>query len=450
MLQLGTDSWRGPLGEVVTPETVTQVTQAFAAVVPAQQVAIAYDGRHRSPEFAEIVARVLRGNGRTVYLAGEVTPTPVLSWWLREQGLDAGIMVTASHNPATDNGLKFKAAYGGPLDRATTQAIAQAYGQQAVQWGDLPPTRVSMLPAYCAHLAQVIDLDAIRAAALPVVVDVMHGAVQGLFSELVPSITTLAGTVCPNFGQRCPEPIQRNLAPLQAALQTEPHYAVGLATDGDGDRLGVMLDGGRWLGAQDMILLLSRHLIQQRQVPGIIVKTAAVTDKLALLGRPVREVPVGFQAITQAMVQESVAIGCEESGGYGCALHLPERDGMFTGLLLLELLALSGERHLSACLGEPIAYERRDLRLEAMPDLASLLGAETFVGSRVQDVRCYQHPRGHLNGVKYYLPDAWVMWRCSETEPLARVYVEADNPELLQHYMAAAELRLRCSLSTAS
>ncbi len=307
-----------------------------------------------------------------------------------------------------------------------------------------------MLPAYCAHLAQVIDLEAIRAAALPVVVDVMHGAVQGLFSELLPHITTLAGTICPDFGQRCPEPIQRNLAPLKAALQANPAYAAGVATDGDGDRLGVMLEGGRWLSAQDMILLLSRHLIERRQVPGMIVKTAAVTDRLDHLGRPVREVPVGFQAITQAMIEEPVAIGCEESGGYGCALHLPERDGIFTGLLLLELLTLSGCRYLSDCVPNPIAYERRDLRFDYLPELASLLQAETFGGSPITEIRRYQHPRGHLNGVKYYLPDAWVMWRCSETEPLARVYVEADSPERLQYYVAAAERRLRCSLSTAS
>jgi phosphomannomutase len=445
---------------------VEQVAQALADCLnegcfdqpesnTAKQVAIAYDSRRRSREFAHLFAQVLSGNGIGVLLANRITPTPVLSYTVKARSLNVGVAITASHNPPEYNGFKFKGAYGGPFLLEATQQIEQHLGQSPVRSSQDSIQFDNFLPDYCEHLRSLVDLDAIGKAGLQVLVDSMGGVGQHLFESLLTphgcQVTTLDGEAREDFGGRTPEPIAKHLQPLQLALQ-EGNYALGMATDGDGDRLGVLLEDGTWLSAQETILLLADYLLNQRGIPGDIVKTSSVTDKLRELfpSRHIWDVQVGFPYICRKMLAGDVALGVEESGGYGCSLHLPERDGFFSGLVLLEMLAQSGYRTLEDYVAAKreqlgcIYYDRVDCCYTG-ENFASLLPTlaqspphriDRFEVRHVDEFRTHL---GVLNGLKFRLEGdpRWLLLRASETEPLLRVYAEGRSPQEVAQLIAA-------------
>ena len=254
----GTDGWRGILGEDMTAETVARVVQAFAEYLRGRNarrgVAIAYDGRAFSLGFSVLSARILSANGFVVVRSDRVLPTPVLSWTVSARGHDAGIMFTASHNPPKYNGTKFKAACGGPFMTEETHAVERLLGRTPPPLGGQAGRPADLLSPYCEHLARLIRFDIIRAARLHVIIDSMWGAGATILEDLLRrngcAARTIAGTPEHDFCGRSPEPVERNLSPLMDAMRSDPSAAVGFATDGDADRLGVVLDGGRWLSAR--------------------------------------------------------------------------------------------------------------------------------------------------------------------------------------------------------
>lgn len=458
----GTDGWRATLDKEINPSTVAVAAQAFAEYVRAQAperalVAVGYDTRRCSADFASLFARVLSGNGIEVILSDRAVPTPVLSFTVVDRHCFAGVMITASHNPPAYNGIKFKAAYGGPFSLEQTRGVeAMLYGTPPVL-SETVPAAENLLPPYVAHIETLIDFTPIRRAGLTVLVDSMGGAGGTLIEDILKrngcKAATIFGSPAEDFYGRLPEPVASNLTPLGEAL-CAGSYALGVATDGDADRLGVCLETGGFLSAQTTILLLVDYLKRVRKQPGGIVHTSSVTGLLKkhFLSpeTPVYDVQVGFKYITDIMVRETICFGGEESGGFGYAMHLPERDGVFSALLFLEMLSASGCSTLSAYVAQreselgKVHYGRIDAPCNR-PDRSELLprlhnkALSSVAGFRVTEEQTFLSSRGVINGIKYVLEGdcRWLLLRASETEPLIRYYAEGQNDSEVNSLLAA-------------
>ncbi len=400
-------------------------------------VLVGHDTRFLGARFAEAVAAVLAGAGLRARLCGQPLPTPALSFAVREMGAAGAVMVTASHNPPEWNGLKLKGPHGGPVDETFTGRVEAAVPEAEPPLGE-PAGAFDPLTAYRARLRELADVEAIAAARPRVICDPMHGSgagvLVGLLREAGVDAREIRGAPDPSFGGLRPEPIAPNLSPLQAAVRASVTPAVGLATDGDADRVGAVDEGGAIVDAQRIFSLLLRHLARDRGLRGTVAKTYAVTemvDALAVrMGLPLRILPVGFKHVTAVALREPLLIGGEEAGGIGVGIHLPERDGILCCLLLLSAMARAGRSlqglvsDLLAELG-PHVYGRIDLPLseaERATALAALREPPAeLAGMPVTAVE-------RLDGVKVRLGEhGWLLWRASGTEPLLRVYAETDD-----------------------
>jgi phosphomannomutase len=451
----GTDGWRGVLGDEMNEKSVSLVAQAFADYISsssgnARPVVIGYDSRRNSPSFAKLFAEILSGNKIKVFLSTIVIPTPVLSYAVRHFKASSGVMITASHNPSHYNGVKFKGAYGGPFATEETHKIEKMIGKSVSPNNKSHVQHVEFLPPYIEHLKKQIDVAAIGKSGLELAVDSMGGAggvlIGSILQEYGVKTTTMFGEPTQDFSGRLPEPIAKNLDPLQAFLSGHQAVAFGVATDGDADRLGVLLDGGTWLSAQETILLLAEYIVESKKLSGDIVKTASVTEKVRTYfqngSRRVIDVQVGFKYICETMLTRKVAAGFEESGGYGFGNHLPERDGIFSALLMMEMIAHSGYKSLSSYVKEKrqrfgaIHYDRIDIEYpgERGTDLLAKLNAEppgSLKNFQVKEIAPYYSSRGSVNGLKFFLSgeNRWLLLRTSETEPLARIYAEGESDD---------------------
>lgn len=452
----GTDGWRGILGSEMNDENIALVAQAFADYLKENfkgkniKAAIGFDGRISSDEFARSFAEILSGNGIEAFLSDAVVPTPVLSYYVKAMELDAGVMITASHNPAKYNGVKFKANYGGPFLTEETLKVEELLEEAPIQRSEDHIRITNLLPVYIEQIEKYINFEVIKNSGIKVLIDSMSGAGQKILQSLLEkhgcAASTIFGEAEEDFSGRSAEPIEKNLQHLGRELAANPVYALGIATDGDADRLGVMLDGGKWLSAQETILLLTDFIINGKKQDGHIVKTSSVTDKLRsnfeTADRKVFDVQVGFKYICEKMIAEEVAIGCEESGGYGYKGHIPERDGILSGLLLTEMLASSGFKSLSAYAENKrkefgnIHYDRIDYmyekedRIDKLPALYNNPPSKVC-SFKIKDMDKYFSSRGIINGLKLYLEgdSRWLLLRASETEPMVRIYAEGQSDE---------------------
>lgn len=451
----GTDGWRARLGEEMNEDTIAIVAQAFADYIKENSdaenlsVAIGYDTRLASDSFAKVFSRVLSGNEIEVFLSDQIVPTPILSFAVKIRGCCAGVMITASHNPPEYNGVKFKSCQGGPFSSDETKKIEKLLYQSAVKESEKNILKCNFIPEYVSHLENLIDFEKIKTAQLPVLIDSMGGAGLKILEHILKTkgcpVETIYGTKSQNFHGRLAEPIEANLSPLMTHLK-KGNYAVGLATDGDADRLGVCLEDGRWFSAQKTILLLADYIKNIRKIPGHIVKTSSVTDKLtAAFKSPevnVYEVQVGFKYIADVMVEENIAFGGEESGGFGYGMHLPERDGIFSALIILEMLASSPYKKISeyvdsrlSVLGD-VFYDRIDY-LYDKPDKNTLLPelskskSEMLGKFKITEIKKYYTSRGVINGLKFVFEGncRWLLIRSSETEDIIRFYAEGNSGE---------------------
>lgn len=455
----GTDGWRDLLDSGINEETTAVVAQAFADYVNGTEgggrVAISYDTRRNSSLFAGIFAGVLSGNGIEVLLSDRVTPTPVLSFTTLAEKCNAGVMITASHNPPVYNGIKFKSSLGGPFSLEQTREVERLLGASPVRRSDSCIRKVNMLPAYIEKIESLIDFGAIRESGIKVLVDSMGGAGLELTASILQKHGCLAETIfgraSETFNGRLAEPVEKNLGPLKEALRNGD-YSIGVATDGDADRLGVCLDNGEWLSAQKTILLIVDYLKRIRKAHGGIVKTSSVSDKIRVNfeseSTPVYDVQVGFKYIADLMYTRDIAFGGEESGGFGYGMHIPERDGIFSSLLVTEMLAVSPFRRLSEYVRERISvlgdihYDRIDMHYDR-PDKNNLLPwlwedvPSSFAGLAVGSSLSFQSSRGIVNGVKLVLEGncRWLLIRCSETENMIRLYAEGQNASEVSHFL---------------
>ncbi|HEX6989793.1 MAG TPA: phosphoglucomutase/phosphomannomutase family protein [Bacillota bacterium] len=474
-IRFGTDGWRAVIGEDYTTTNVARVAQATADWLhrqgrDGQGLIVGYDTRFQSRRFAEEAAAVLAANGIRVLLCSRPAPTPAVSWAIRRHGLAGGVMITASHNPPEYNGFKLKAHYAGPalpemtaeLERILEEQQARGLEPRRLDVADLP-RRVDAFdpgPDYLQQLGSYVDLNAIGRAGLRVVVDFMHGAGRGFLDHILEvagvEVVPVRGEPRPDFGGAPPEPIARNLRPARAAVIMH-RAAAGLCLDGDADRVAAVDEDGRVVDAHRVFALLLQHLHEDRGLDGMVVKTFAGSRMIPRLARayglPYEETPVGFRHVCEHALRETVLIGGEESGGIGVRDHIPERDGILCNLLLLEMMVQRGcgPGQLVERLMEQVGrhhFAREDLRLAARQkeDLMRTLREappDRFAGFAVTHI-------DSLDGVKLILGDhGWILFRPSGTEPVVRIYAEADDPAKLRRLMAAGTARARGSTDAA-
>ena len=451
-IKFGTDGWRAVIAEDFTFANVARVAQATADYwnanpVPGteKKVVVGYDRRFLSNEFARCTAEVFAGNGFEVVLTPEPTPTPSVSFAVKQLRALGGVMITASHNPPRFNGFKLKSHYGGSSDSETCKAIED--------WLDKNPVRSHKLadaleakqflvkdvrPAHYAALKKLVDFKVITNSKLRFAHEALFGVGAGCFEQLLAGttckVTTLNGAHDPLFGGINPEPIEKNYGRSQAYLRKHPHDLC-LVTDGDADRVGGMDGRGNYLTTHILICLLLQHLFINRQLRGRMVKaltTTSMLDKMcAAYGIEMIETGVGFKYICAEMLKGNVLLGAEESGGIGFPGHIPERDGIAAGLMLLEMLAVERKplNKLIARLEKkfgPHCYGRIDtlFPLEKRNGLMNFLQRcppEKLLRSPLADVKSF-------DGVKFVAQDgSWLMLRSSGTEPILRIYAEAKS-----------------------
>jgi len=443
-IRFGTDGWRAVMADDFTFDNVRLVSQAVAGLIREDGgsragVPVGYDVRFLGARFAGAVASVLKANGVEAVLPDGPVTTPMVSCQVVADGAPLGVSITASHNPPEYNGFKIKAAFGGSAPPEITERVESLIGREAVRpgGGDVAARR-SFLPAYAPRLRALVDLRLLRRTPLRAVVDSMHGSGGRILETLVGRGRTRVETVRaepdPLFGGQAPEPRPDSLGPLrEAVVRMRAH--VGIATDGDGDRVAACDETGRVLSPFQVFSLVALHLIEQKGWRGGIARTFAntlVAERIARrFGLPFYDLPVGFKHVAKLMREQDVLIGGEESGGIGVKGFLPERDGILIGLLMLEMLA-TGERRLSRRLAAiekeygRFFYRRVDL---GMPVEAAREAVGRLQG-RPPDRLAGRPVRGvdTLDGVKLLLGDAgWILFRGSGTEPVLRIYCEARS-----------------------
>ena len=444
-IRFGTDGWRGVIADDFTFDNLALVAQATAEyfeTVPdcERTVLVGYDVRFLSPQFASTVAEILAGNGFRVLLMDRAYPTPYVSFEVQRLGLVGGIVITASHNPANFNGFKVKAAYGGSATPMITSQIESRIGQNPVRRSKTGIEKVPPTPEYTRRLQSLVDWDRITSSDLQVVIDSMHGCGGRLLEDMLAgsrcTVQTIRSTPDPLFGGIHPEPMMPQLEPL-AQLVASSGSDIGLATDGDADRLGVVSDKGQFISTLQVLPLLLLHVYRNRGWRGAVAHTFSQSQ---LIGRiasaldvEIFETPIGFKNIADLMLRQSILISGEESGGIGLSRHLPERDGLLIHLLLLDLLARR-EKSLSELILEmwhefgEFHYDRRDLHLplqesKRLIEILTNQPQEQFCGRSIRELQT-------LDGAKFMLDeDSWILFRRSGTEPVLRIYCEAPTQE---------------------
>jgi phosphomannomutase len=477
-IHFGTDGWRAVISDTFTFHNLRLVAQAIADAVRSEswnngaiigeapdpnRMIVGFDTRFLSDRYATEVARVLAGNGYTVYLTQADAPTPAISYTVAEMKAIAGIVITASHNAPRYNGVKLKGAYGGSALKEQCRRV-EVYLNDNEERGRGPNLmdyeqarksgllrRFNPLPAYYAHLRNLIDFDAIAENPQRVVVDSMYGSGRGVIKGILKGtgceVMEIRGEMNPGFGGVHPEPISRYLGSLAGAISTGMGD-LGLATDGDGDRIGAMDERGNFVDPHKIMALALRYLVEKRGWSGKVVRTVSTTRMIDRLAKnfdvPVVETPVGFNYIADHMLKDDVLIGGEESGGISFKGHIPEGDGALMGLLLVELVAsLKASLHeLVTDLLEnvgPAHYQRTDLRLSrpvTKDKMTAQLLDETppaIGGEKVVEVQS-------TDGVKYILADdSWLLIRPSGTEPVLRVYAEGRSEGMVQALLTYGE-----------
>lgn len=453
-IKFGTDGWRAIIGKDFIPSNIIQVIQAFCdwrlKTDPARKmVYVGFDRRLHSEESAKLVCEVLAGNGFTAFLSKQFCPTPAISWLVKNSDAFAGIMVTASHNPANWNGIKFKEEYGGSASPEYTSEVEkqveinfekgrepqllsfdEALAQKKIKLFD-PHTD------YLHHLKNLVDFKAIEKSSFRLLHDPLYGASTHFFKILFPQHVDEIHTEADiTFGGLNPEPIDKNLSLLLEKMKTGK-WAIGIANDGDADRIGVVDDKGDYVNSHEIFSLLLMHYVEDKKLSGPIVKSVSTTRMVDILcqkyGLEVIETPIGFKHICKNLVEKNALMGGEESGGISFAPHVHERDGVLNGLMLLDMMVHRKKTlsQLRSDLFQKVGnfyFDRWDIHVEI--EKINLLKKNlqktppsSLAGKKVVLIN-------PVDGFKYILEDeSWVLIRPSGTEPLLRLYAEAGSKE---------------------
>jgi phosphomannomutase len=462
-IKFGTDGWRGIIADDFTFDNVRRVAGAIASYIlkyeDAQRgVIIGYDTRFASQRAAQVAAEVIAIAGIPVELANDYTPTPAVSYAVKDKGAAGGVMVTSSHNPWNWNGVKFKGKFGGSATPGIMKRVEEELHAGAMPRGTKANIEEADLKTpYIAAVCRFADMDLIGKTKFKFAIDSMYGSGRGILPKIfqdrgVPFIA-IRQEVNPLFPGINPEPIIPHIALLQQTVLKEKCDA-GLATDGDADRIGAVAEDGSFVDSHKIFCVLLHWLLEHKKWPGDVVRafnTTRMLDRIAAkYGRKLYETQIGFKYTADLMMEHDILIGGEESGGIGYSRFLPERDGVLNCLLLANAMAEEGKP-----LGQLVAdlqrefgphyYGRRDLHIpeEVKQDAIQRARAES-----TQSLGRYRVlKKENLDGIKFFLDaptnnngaEAWILFRASGTEPLLRAYSEAASPELVNEILTAAE-----------
>jgi phosphomannomutase len=466
-IKFGTDGWRGVIADDFTFANVRTAAEAIAAYIhaeedPAKGLCIGYDTRFGSRAFARACAEVVAATGIAVQLAHDITPTPALSFGVRERGAAGGIMITSSHNPAQWSGVKYKAWYGGSGKPSIIAAIESHLGKPAPHAATPAPiTEVDFLPSYLKAIESFADLDLIARSGMKFAIDSMYGAggtiLSNIFTRLGVDHVQIRGNADPLFPGINPEPIEPHIRALGEAV-VEHKCDAGLCTDGDADRIGATDENGNFVDPHKIFSVLLSWVLKRKGWPGAVTRAFNTTKMLDRIckkyGRELIEHGIGFKYVCDYMLEREILMGGEESGGIGFQRHLPERDGLLNALLLANVMAEEKKT-----LGQLVAdlqaeygehhYGRIDLHIPDAIKNAAIAKARALQPGDPAIAGMPILRQETLDGVKFYLdnPEAktkpnaaetWILFRASGTEPLMRIYTESTSPETVAKLLASA------------
>lgn len=448
-VKFGTDGWRGIIADTYTFENVKRVALATAIVFKNHPkikngIVVGYDTRFQSRQFAETVAVILANQGIRTFLTKTFVTTPTISLLSRDLNCALGVMITASHNPAIYNGYKLKDEFGGSMSpdeivkiEAELKNIKEVEDsknlEELVKEGKIEYYDGSAY--YDNYLKSKIDIATIKKADLKIIYDAMYGAGQNIINKFV-DIKQLHGEINPSFGNSAPEPVQKNLSEICNDIKTG-NFNIGIVTDGDADRIAIIDENGDFLDAQKTFALLLKYLFEKKKLTGKVVRGFSTSELIKKYCEKnnieLVTVPIGFKHISKIMIEDDVMIGAEESGGIGIKGHLPERDGIYNGMLYLELLAEFGKsisemkKELDDEFGKYF-YQRNDVhtteekKQNALKSCKAKKAGDEIGGKKILSI-------DDLDGFKFYFENGWVIVRASGTEPLLRIYCETTGTD---------------------
>lgn len=435
-IKFGTDGWRAVIADTYTFNNLRVLAQATADYLGrGKRVVIGYDTRFMSGKFAEVAARVFSNNAIKAILSDRPVPTPALSLATKNLKADLGIMITASHNPAEYNGFKIKMPSGGAAPVEVTKQIEGFLGENKPAEDNAlvaPIEKKDLTKDYVRFIRSYIDFKKIKNKRFKVLVDAMHGSGDSFIAQILKGsqikVEFMRNTVNPSFGGSRPEPVEDNLKELKERVKKEK-FDLGIALDGDADRIAAVAPGGVFIHPQKILGLLALHLNQDRGFSGGLVKTICGTTMMDNIAKFLKiklyETPVGFKYISNLMETEDIVAGGEEAGGMGVKGYIPERDGSMAGLLLIEMMSYRNKNILKI-LNETekqfgkFYYVRSDLHLERRVEPKKENLPKELLGKHVVEVKDY-------DGLKLICDGQWLMFRGSGTEPIMRIYAEAKS-----------------------
>ncbi len=448
-IKFGTDGWRAIIAREFTVYNVARVAQGQAKWLlnktSAPKVVIGHDCRFGGELFTETVAKVLCANGVKVLMAQGFISTPMISLGVLQLKADQGTVITASHNPPSYNGYKLKGAHGGPSSPADIAAVealipdtVEIPTEDLAHWEEKGLLEyIALEDMYVEYLQSKFDFEALNNSPFKIAYDAMFGAGQNVIKRLLPNAVLLHCDHNPGFHGQAPEPLDKNLQELAKTIASTPELKIGLATDGDADRIGLYDEDGQFVDAHHIILLLIHYLHKYKNMSGKVAIAFSTTDRVKKMceayGLPIEVTPIGFKYISEIMTKEDVLVGGEESGGIAVKGHIPERDGIFDGLLLYQFMTETGKTLKQLCeevyevVGR-FVYERNDMHIENAKKESIIANAQ---GNKYANFGKYNFNRIEtIDGVKYHLDNGgWILLRASGTEPLLRVYAEGNSKE---------------------
>jgi len=461
-IKFGTDGWRAIIAQDYTVDNVRRVAEATGLWLKkngGSKAVIGHDCRFGGQLFAETTARVLGAMGIKVYLARGFVSTPMVSLGTLKTQSDIGVVITASHNPPSYNGYKLKSRVGGPfLPKETAEVERELPEKCTVEMADLADLEARQLlvytdleKMYMDHLKTNFDLDMIYKAGFGIAYDAMYGAGQNVMRELFPEAALLHCEYNPSFMGIAPEPIHRNLKEFSELIKNNPEIKLGIANDGDADRIGMYDEDGKFVDSHHILLLLLLYMYKYKKKQGKVVVTISVTEKMRkmaeMFGLDFEVTKIGFKHIAEIMAREEVIVGGEESGGLGITGHIPERDGIWIGLTILEFMAKTGKsvKELVQEVYEMVGsfdYDRDDLHLKEEKKQAIIKRCqeapfEAFGPYKVQKLET-------IDGFRFTLDDGkWVLIRPSGTEPVLRVYAQGADQKEVRDILDAVHATLK-------
>lgn len=447
-IKFGTDGWRAIIAQEFTTDNVARVAYATAKWVKSisntPSITIGHDCRFAGPLFTEVTIKVLCNEGVKVYAHKGICSTPMISLGCVKLNTTAGVVITASHNPPSYNGFKLKSNFGGPSTPDEIASVEALIPEKA----EIPKTSleeyiakglleyVDLETMYFNHVEASFDMDAIRNSGMIFGYDAMYGAGQKITRRLLPNnLVYLHCEENPGFNGQAPEPLHKNLLEFSALIKNSTDIQFGFANDGDADRIGCYDNEGNFIDSHHVILLLIHYLHKYKGLSGKVAISFTVSDKIVKMceayGLPYEVTPVGFKYVCEIMVNENVLVGGEESGGIAITGHIPERDGVWMALVLMEFMAKT-KKSIKELIAEvyevvgPFDYDRYDLHISE--EIKQKVIANCKNDAYKNFGKYTIERREDIDGWKYFLPDgAWTMIRASGTEPVLRVYGQAKD-----------------------